>query len=159
MASQRTVHDALCGMYTTTHTHTHTHSPNSHDCIHTDSIDTLAVMKILRDVISACNVYMSQGGSSPSNARLVDSIAHYVTYVLSVFGVIPLDSGIGFPVEGESGANVVSLVYTCVLVGYVESIKIHSFVSQESVLLPLASLIASFREDVRRVALENKSKT
>lgn len=63
-------------------------------------------MKIIRDVISSCNVYTKD--SPQINARLMEGVAHYITYILKVFGVISLDEGIGFPIEGEGSADLVS---------------------------------------------------
>ena len=41
------------------------------------------------------------------NAKLLENIAQYVTYLLKVFGVINTSESIGFPVEtGQTGNTV-----------------------------------------------------
>ena len=68
--------------------------------MYTDSVNTVAIMKLLRELISSCNVYMSETGSS-LNVRLVESAAVYVTHILKVFGVIPDSKLLGFPFNSK----------------------------------------------------------
>lgn len=68
--------------------------------MYTDSINTVAVMKLLRELIGSCNVYLSETGSSV-NVRLVESAAVYVTRMLKVFGVIPDSTLLGFPFDSK----------------------------------------------------------
>ena len=83
-------------------------------------------MRLLRDLISAANLYLADVPRASLNVRLLETVASYVTSMLCVFGVVPSDVGIGFPLEGsDSTANVVSLrefchrltlaVYVCVV--------------------------------------------
>lgn len=68
-----------------------------------DSIDTPQVMLLMRELVGACNVYMAESGPS-ANARLLHSAALYLTQLLRVFGVIPREESLGFPLtqEGDS---------------------------------------------------------
>lgn len=68
--------------------------------MNTDSINTVAVMKLLKELIGSCNVYLSETGSSV-NVRLVESAAVYVTRILKVFGVIPDSTLLGFPFDSK----------------------------------------------------------
>ena len=63
-----------------------------------DSINTVAVMKELKALISVCNIYISESGSF-ANVRLLESVAHYITGILKVFGVIPETTFLGFPLD------------------------------------------------------------
>ncbi|XP_064401843.1 cysteine--tRNA ligase, cytoplasmic-like [Halichondria panicea] len=95
-----------------------------------DSIDTVCAMRELRQLVSASNIYCSQG-NPPPNVRLLHTVATYITDMLKLFGVISEDSDIGFPLDSQSASS-----------------------SQE--LEPLVSLLANFREKVRNVALQEK---
>lgn len=106
-ASKASVHTALC-----------------------DSIDTPSVMKHLKDLTSSCNIYLDE--SDAPNTHLLETVALYVTKMLRIFGTIPSDVSLGFPVEAK-GLDV------------------------ESTVLPFASLVSDFREEVRQVSLEVKS--
>lgn len=88
----------------------------------------------MRDLIGACNVY-SADLTTPPNCHLLETIALYCTRLLQIFGMIPSDSRIGFPVESTSAGQAVDV---------------------EGLIIPFASLLAEFREDVRTVALNNK---
>ena len=78
--------------------------------IHTylDSIDTPRVMRLIRELVSSANVYLTDRGTL-ANARLLQTIAHYLTFLLRVFGVVPSDGGLGFPVEQEGTTDQVSM--------------------------------------------------
>lgn len=104
--AQSSVHDALC-----------------------DSIDTPTVMRHLRGLVSACNVYVDEGSS---NVHLLETISLYVTKMLKIFGAIPSNMSIGFPVEDEG-------------------------IDMESAVIPFASLLSDFREEVRQISLQEKS--
>ena len=97
-----------------------------------DSIDTPSVMKHLRDLLGSCNVYVTE--CDPPNTRLLENVALYVTKMLQMFGVIPSSRIIGYPVQSEQ-------------------------VDVEATVLPFASLVANFREEVRQVSLQEKCKS
>jgi cysteinyl-tRNA synthetase len=71
--------------------------------------------------------------SSPSNAHLLENVALYMTKILSVFGALPSNVTFGFPVASEG-------------------------VDRETAVIPFASLVADFREEVRQISLHEKCK-
>lgn len=99
-----------------------------------DSVDTPQAMRVMKELVTTSNIYLSEQTSSP-NARLLQNIAKYLTDMLRVFGVVPEDSSLGFPV-----------VSTGVL-------------DEETVAMPYLNLLAQFREDIRKRALEVKDGT
>ena len=103
-------------------------------CPSPDSIDTLAVMRHLKNLIRICNVYLNDQ-TAPPNCPLVETMATYCTKMLQMFGVIPSESRLGFSAEeGVEGGGV----------------------DVEGLVVPFASLLADFREEVRSVALQDK---
>ena len=58
----------------------------------------------MRELVGACNVYIAGSGQAV-NARLLQTIAQYLTHLFRVFGVVPSDQTIGFPLEGEKGSG------------------------------------------------------
>ena len=71
-----------------------------------DSIDTPTVVKHIRELLTISNTYMNpQSPGATPNAKLLENIAQYITYLLRVFGVInSSDQSVGFPVEsGQTG--------------------------------------------------------
>ena len=54
--------------------------------------------------MSACNVYLTESGQE-ANARLLQTIAQYLTHLFHVFGVVPTDQDIGFPLQQEGAAK------------------------------------------------------
>ena len=98
-----------------------------------DSIDTPRVLKHLRDLVGACNIYCSeQPAAAHPNLPLLEAIALYCTKMLKVFGVVPSDCSIGYPVVGGGAA----------------------LSNMEDAVMPFATLLADFREEVRTVSLE-----
>ena len=72
-----------------------------------DSLDTPTVIKHIRELITNSNTYMNAQSSPTPNAKLLENIAQYVSYLLKVFGVINTNESIGFPVEtGQTGNTV-----------------------------------------------------
>jgi len=91
-------------------------------------------MKHLRNLVRTCNVYLADQ-TAPPNCPLVETIAMYCSRILQVFGVISSESRLGFPAEeGGEGAGL----------------------DVEGLVVPFASLLADFREEVRGVALQDK---
>ena len=58
----------------------------------------------MRELVGACNVYIAGSGQAV-NARLLQTIAQYLTHLFRVFGVVPSDQTIGFPLEGEKDSD------------------------------------------------------
>ena len=99
-----------------------------------DSIDTPTVMKHLRELIGVCNIYCAEQDTHP-NCPLLETIATYCTRILQIFGIVPTDSKIGYPLESTATGEGVDV---------------------ETLVVPFASLMADFREEVRTVALQDK---
>ncbi|CAH1787800.1 unnamed protein product [Owenia fusiformis] len=100
-----------------------------------DSIDTRSAMDCLRDLTTSSNSYIaSQRAAKISpNGILLKNIAIYITRILKVFGVIQGDEPIGFPQGGAKSQNI------------------------EETVMPYLQSFATFREDVRKVAREQKA--
>ncbi|GAU95988.1 hypothetical protein RvY_07499 [Ramazzottius varieornatus] len=95
-----------------------------------DSVDTRRVLFVLKDgIMAATNVYIKERfaiGSQP-NSSLLRHIGQFLTRMMKVFGVMESDDAIGFSV-GEKGGNT------------------------EETIMPYATAIAEFREQVRQEA-------
>ena len=89
--------------HTQTHTHTHTHFLH----LTPDSVDTPQAMRFMKELVTASNIYLSDQASS-ANVRLLQNIASYLTKILTVFGVIPGPTGLGFPVTSQASGDQVS---------------------------------------------------
>ncbi|XP_025829658.1 cysteine--tRNA ligase, cytoplasmic [Agrilus planipennis] len=89
-----------------------------------DNVDTRTAMENLRELVCACNLYFRD--QKKPVIILLDDIALYVTHMFQVFGLIPKNSQIGFPVKTQSGE-----------------------VETESLLMPYLNVIAEFRDNVR----------
>lgn len=69
-----------------------------------DNVDTVTVMRLLRDLVSLCNVY-SKENEKPGkrlNLLLIRSVAVYITDILRVFGLVNDLDGFGFS-DGATG--------------------------------------------------------
>ena len=107
--SKTAVHEALCGKFSTqaiTHTHTLTlpHTlTHMHTYTHTpflvDSIDTVSAMKVMKELVGSCNVYLGEG---VANVRLLELVALYLTDMMKVFGVVPDSTRLGFPTDQQT---------------------------------------------------------
>ncbi|XP_032511957.2 cysteine--tRNA ligase, cytoplasmic [Danaus plexippus] len=94
-----------------------------------DNVDTRSALDALRELVSACHVYLGGVAEVPRSAPLLRASALYVTDILHVFGVIEGPRGlIGFP---AAGAGEVAL---------------------EEAVLPYLEVLGSFRADVRGAA-------
>ena len=91
------------------------------------------MMRHLKELVSTCNVYMDE--SNPPNAHLLENVAHYMTGILRMFGALPSDAEFGFPVTAAAEG-----------------------VDVEATVIPFASLLADFREEVRQLSLQEKCK-
>lgn len=82
-----------------------------------DNVDTRTALDVVRDLVSASNVYVRDNGGR-LNALLLRRVAEYVTDLLHVFGAIGGPrGGIGFPVGGgEGGASVSILINTNIMI-------------------------------------------
>lgn len=110
MDAQNAVHEALC-----------------------DSIDTATALKVLRDLVGDVNMYLADPARAPS-AALLRKAGEYVTRILKIFGVIPDNSGMGFPTGDGSVHNA------------------------EELIMPYVEALSNFRDSVRTAALARTPK-
>uniref|UniRef100_A0A3Q2NQZ4 Cysteine--tRNA ligase, cytoplasmic n=1 Tax=Fundulus heteroclitus TaxID=8078 RepID=A0A3Q2NQZ4_FUNHE len=98
-----------------------------------DNVDTRTAMEEMRVLVSHSNSYIAGRKSSKlrPNRLLLESIATYLTSMLKVFGAIEGSDPIGFPVGGQT-------------------------VDLESTVMPYLAVLSDFRENVRRIAREQK---
>lgn len=105
-----------------------------HACL-CDNVDTAGALKAVRDLVSACNLYL--GDKSPefsSNALLLKDVASYITWLLRTFGALPSDSNIGFPLGTAENSGF----------------------DLEETVMPYVRILAEFRDSVRTQARETK---
>lgn len=99
-----------------------------------DSINTKKTLEHLRDLISQCNIYVSEvKGQHRPNRILLQNVADYITQMFKVFGAIECDDWL--MVQGRAGAGNEDL---------------------EEQVMPYLTAFANFREDIRKVAREQK---
>ena len=70
----------------------------------TDSIDTVSAMKVLKELVGSCNVYLGEG---VANVRLLEMVALYLTDMMKVFGVVPESTRLGFPTHQQTTDEVI----------------------------------------------------
>ncbi|KIJ61294.1 hypothetical protein HYDPIDRAFT_96924 [Hydnomerulius pinastri MD-312] len=98
-----------------------------------DSFNTPEALKILRDLVSRTNVYINSRGKS-LNVGLVEQSARWVGDMLRMFGLGEGEKPeLGWGQELEDGANAVN---------------------REEVLMPYLRALSSFRDGVRRLAID-----
>jgi len=101
-----------------------------------DSVDTRGALDAIRELVGYCNIYIRDKRASKQecNCLLLRDIAAYITWLLRVFGAIPTEEYIGFPVAESEGA-----------------------MNTEDVVMPYLSVLADFRNNVRSHARELKA--
>ncbi|XP_061671677.1 cysteine--tRNA ligase, cytoplasmic isoform X2 [Syngnathoides biaculeatus] len=100
-----------------------------------DNIDTRTVMEEMRQLIGQSNSYIASKKSAKlrPNRMLMQSIAMYLTKMLKIFGAIEGSEPIGFPMGGQ-GLDV----------------------DRETTVMPYLSVLSDFREQVRKIARQQK---
>ncbi|KYN07250.1 PREDICTED: cysteine--tRNA ligase, cytoplasmic [Cyphomyrmex costatus] len=99
-----------------------------------DNIDTRTVLNLIRELVTNCNVYMSQ--SKNPNLFLLRDIAVYITKMFTIFGAISSSyDSIGFPINDETVSTNV-----------------------EETVMPYVKILVNFREKVRNCAKTLKAK-
>ena len=93
------IHDPLSSSITLVATNTHA-----------DSIDTVSAMKVMKELVGSCNVYLGEG---VANARLLEMMALYLTDMMKVFGVVSESTRLGFPTHQRTTDEVGLLMLTC----------------------------------------------
>ncbi|MED6294779.1 Cysteine--tRNA ligase, cytoplasmic, partial [Characodon lateralis] len=98
-----------------------------------DNVDTRTAVEEMRVLVSHSNSYVAGRKSSKlrPNRLLLKSIATYLTNMLKIFGAIEGSDPIGFPVGGQT-------------------------VDLESTVMPYLAVLSDFRENVRKIAREQK---
>jgi cysteinyl-tRNA synthetase len=73
-----------------------------------DNIDTRSALDEIRELINCSNNYIRAKSSSQAavNKLLLRNIAAYITDIMKVFGIIPGDGAIGFPLASAGASNV-----------------------------------------------------
>lgn len=101
-----------------------------------DSVDTRGALDAIRELVGHCNIYIRDKRASKQecNCLLLRDIAAYITWLLGVFGAIPTEEYIGFPLAESEGA-----------------------MNTEDVVMPYLSVLADFRNNVRSHARELKA--
>ncbi|VDN57754.1 unnamed protein product [Dracunculus medinensis] len=102
-----------------------------------DSIDTRTVIEKIRELIAIGNAYINEMEKEKfiPNCLLLRNIANYITWLLKVFGAIPPNVDIGFPIETSSGT---------------------ASKTTEALLMPYLIVLADFRQKVRNIARDHK---
>ncbi|KAJ3552423.1 hypothetical protein NM688_g4157 [Phlebia brevispora] len=96
-----------------------------------DSFNTPEALNILRDLVSATNVYINSRGAN-LEISVVERIARWVGSMLRMFGLGEGESSeIGWGQEASEGGNI----------------------NRDEVLMPYLRVLSSFRDDVRKVAI------
>ncbi|KAM4744302.1 cysteine--tRNA ligase, cytoplasmic isoform 2-T2 [Anableps anableps] len=98
-----------------------------------DNVDTRGAMEEMRVLVGHSNAYIAARKSARlrPNRLLLESIASYLTAMLKIFGAIEGSDPIGFPVGGRA-------------------------VDLESTVMPYLAVLSDFRENVRKIAREQK---
>lgn len=101
-----------------------------------DNIDTRTTLDLIRDMVSASNIYI-RDNKQKLNGLLLRKIAAYITDLLYIFGAIhgTRRTGIGFPVGRSTGQNG----------------------DLENTVMPFVTAMAEFRNVVREKAKELKA--
>lgn len=106
-----------------------------------DSFNTLRAVQVLRELVSAANVYLARGRSQV-NVAAVRAVEDWVTRMLRMFGL-----GEGSPMDAR-GERVVG--WGKAVVGGEEV----GAVDKEEVVLPYLRALSAFRDKVRQLAMK-----
>lgn len=99
-----------------------------------DNLSTPAAMKVLAELVSQSNVYISKAGTEVRIEPLVD-VAKFVTRILGIVGVPVNRDAFGWEASESSGVG-----------------------SVEEVCLPYVKCLSKFRDEVRSYAINNAEK-
>ncbi|XP_061563677.1 cysteine--tRNA ligase, cytoplasmic-like [Cololabis saira] len=102
-----------------------------------DNVDTRAALEEMRLLVGNCNSYIAsmKAARRRPNRMLLEAAARYLTDMMKTFGAIDGSEPIGFPVGG-TGQNL----------------------DLENTVMPYLTVLSDFRENVRRIAREQKVK-
>ncbi|KAF5380366.1 hypothetical protein D9615_004735 [Tricholomella constricta] len=97
-----------------------------------DSFNTPAALDVLRDLVSKTNVYINSRGMN-LNVGVVENVARWIGQMLRMFGLG----------EGENAE-----------IGWGQDVHGSGSINREEVLMPYVRQLSSFRDGVRRLAME-----
>jgi len=100
-----------------------------------DNINTPGVVKSLKELVGAVNVYLAKTAAADIRPLLVNSAAQFITTILATLGVAETSGGVGFgeiggDADGGSGGGA----------------------SAEEAMAPVLDLITKFRDQIRALA-------
>jgi cysteinyl-tRNA synthetase len=101
-----------------------------------DNINTPGVMRSLKELVGATNVYLSRTKRVDARLLLVDSAARFVTATLACLGVAETTSGIGL---GEIGADK-------------DTSDSSGNAKSEDAVAPALDVVVKFRDEIRTLA-------
>ncbi|XP_052798798.1 cysteine--tRNA ligase, cytoplasmic-like [Mya arenaria] len=101
-----------------------------------DSIDTKRTCAIVKKLISACNIYVPEAQTrSRPNRKLLENIGDYILNIFRIFGAVgETEDWLTVPGAGTNQGTV----------------------DVEETVMPYLTVFANFREDIRKVAREEK---
>ncbi|XP_063240086.1 cysteine--tRNA ligase, cytoplasmic isoform X2 [Bacillus rossius redtenbacheri] len=101
-----------------------------------DNVDTRRALEAIRELVCAVNVYLRdrRQAAQEGNCFLLRDVASYVTWMLQVFGAVPKQDPIGFPIASAGETT-----------------------NLEEVVLPYLSILSEFRDTVRNQARQLKA--
>ena len=106
-----------------------------------DNICTPAVVKALKELVGAVNVYLGKVSAADARPMLVDAAARYVTTILECLGVAnPGPSGVGF---GDIGADADASAGPA---------------GAEEAMAPVLDALVKFRDEIRALAKSGADK-
>ncbi|XP_007571057.1 cysteine--tRNA ligase, cytoplasmic isoform X2 [Poecilia formosa] len=125
-----------------------------------DNMDTRSAMEEMRLLVGLSNSYIAGRKSSKlrPNRLLLQSIASYLTAMLKIFGAIEGSDPIGFPVGGQAVDVSKRLICWENPPGknrFSDPVLVRSL-QLESTVMPYLAVLSDFREDVRKIAREQK---
>ena len=100
-----------------------------------DNINTAAVIKALKELVGAVNVYLGKTPAAEVRPLLLNSAAQFITTILATLGVAETTGGVGF---GEIG-------------GDADGGK-GGKADAEEVMAPVLDLVTKFRDQIRQLA-------
>ena len=101
-----------------------------------DNIDTRSALNVVRELVTACNIYIRDNAKTGLNKLLLRRIGEYVTDLLHIFGAIEGPrGGLGFPLRCSGGGQQ----------------------NTEELVMPIVKTMADFRGAVREQARQLKA--
>lgn len=121
-----------------------------------DNIDTRTALEQMRELVSASNVYLRE--KRPPDSLLLVSIAQYLTKMLNIFGCMPTENNIGFPVSGTGTFDLERTVmpYVTLLADFRSTIRTHARTIKATEILNECDLLRDEKLPEIGVRLEDR---